>query len=174
MKFLFVWVLYMRSGKGKCPTATLEIQVPVPKLGQFPDFRSKLFIHEILFWRRHYTVVIMIALFPQIPRNYLILSDDAPVPCWNNSHVIIVNLIPAIIISGEKNRWNTIGKKAHLNWSGCLKSDVFNPCPFLIKSDATLSHIKMCLHSAVFGSMYGSVCTYVNSLTNYKLLQNRN
>lgn len=54
-----------------------------------------------------------------------------------------------------------------------LESNVFKSFCFLIKSDATVSQIKFCLHSAVFGSMYGNVCTYVKSQANYTLLQNR-
>jgi hypothetical protein len=52
-------------------------------------------------------------------------------------------------------------QKEHLNWSSGLESDMFNQCHSLIKSDAMLSHIKICFHSAVFGLVYGSVCTYV-------------
>uniref|UniRef100_A0A8C5YKX4 Uncharacterized protein n=1 Tax=Microcebus murinus TaxID=30608 RepID=A0A8C5YKX4_MICMU len=65
-----------------------------------------------------------------------------------------------------------MNKKEHLNCSGYLESNMFNSCRFL-KSDAALSHIKFCLYSAVFGSMYGSVCTYVKSQATYKLIQNR-
>lgn len=36
-----------------------------------------------------------------------------------------------------------------------------------------LSQIKFCLHSAVFGSSYDNVCTYVKSQANYTLTQNQ-
>lgn len=87
-------------------------------------------------------------------------------------------LVPAIKTAGEgKKKKKVVGhseQKEHLNWSSYLYSNMCIPITFLPSQMLRcLSPRKFCLHSAVFGSSYGKVCTSVKSQANYKLIQNQ-